>query len=72
MVEKLCQISNNLKKILIVAHNSEVTQLLHFLCPTKVVHLDPVDIVQIEFTGIEWNEITEDSGIFIRRVSFRD
>jgi hypothetical protein len=36
------------------------------------VHLDPVDIVQIEFTGIEWNEITEDSGIFIRRVSFRD
>ena len=72
MVEKLCQISNNLKKILIVAHNPEVTQLLHFLCPTKVVHLDPADIVHIEFTGIEWNEITEDSGIFIRRVSFRD
>ena len=72
MVEKLCQISNNLKKILIVAHNPEVTQLLHFLCPTKAVHLDPADIVHIEFNGIEWNEITEDSGIFIRRVSFRD
>lgn len=71
MFEKLCQISNNLKK-LIVVHNQGVTQLLHFLYPTKVVHFDPLDMVHIEFNGIEWNEITEDSGIFIRRVSFRD
>ncbi|MBT5506500.1 MAG: hypothetical protein HOK17_05100, partial [Flammeovirgaceae bacterium] len=54
------------------AHNRGVNQLLYFLCPSKVKYLDPADIVHIEFNGIEWNEITEVSGIFIRRVSFRD
>jgi|TARA_B110000977_G_C11044281_1_gene480001 phosphohistidine phosphatase len=72
MVEKLCQISTSLKNILIVAHNPGVTQLLNFLCPNQAAYLDPADIVHIEFNEIAWNEITEDSGIFVRRVSFRD
>ena len=72
MVEKLCQISTRLKNIFIVAHNPGVTQLLNFLCPNQAAHLDPADIVHIEFNEIAWNEITEDSGIFVRRVSFRD
>jgi|TARA_B110000046_G_scaffold107714_1_gene115030 phosphohistidine phosphatase len=72
MVEKLCQISNSLKRILIVAHNPGVTQLLDFLCPSQAAHLDPADIVHIEFNEIGWNEITADSGTFVSRQSFRD
>ena len=70
MVEKLCQISNTLKNVLIVAHNPGVTQLLHFLCRDQATHLDPADIVQIEFNEIGWNEITQYTGILVRRQSF--
>lgn len=55
------------QSILLIGHNPGISLLTDLLTGQSFNNLSPGDLVELEFTGFEWNEVGEGTGILRNR-----
>ncbi len=64
MARVIGEIKENVNDVLLVSHNPAITYLSEYLTGEPIGNMAPASMVEIEFDGISWSEITQGSGIF--------